>query len=266
MKVVLSGTGGDELFAGYPWRYYRGLQGRATSDAYFDAYYAFWQRLVPDAGPGRLLQRATTYARVRHHDPRDIFQGVFAPHLPRRRLRGGDRQRLALLRDQDLPARPARRRGQAEHGALAWRRASRSSTTTSSTSPCACPRASSCATSSTRRWSTRTRPARSRATGCSRVATARSSCARPCAGSSRPRSCERRKQGFSAPDASWFKGESIDYVDAAPRSPERAHLRVPRARATSARVLDEHTSRPRQPPPAALVAALLRVVVPAFLG
>ncbi len=29
---------------------------------------------------------------------------------------------------------------------------------------------------------------------------------------SRPRSTQREKQGFSAPDASWFRGESIDYV------------------------------------------------------
>ena len=26
---------------------------------------------------------------------------------------------------------------------------------------------------------------------------------------------EREKQGFSAPDASWFKGESIDYIHSA---------------------------------------------------
>jgi asparagine synthase (glutamine-hydrolysing) len=33
---------------------------------------------------------------------------------------------------------------------------------------------------------------------------------------------EREKQGFSAPDASWFKGESIDYI--------RRRLFAPRAR------------------------------------
>ena len=59
--------------------------------------------------------------------------------------------------------------------------------------------------------------------------------------SSRRRFSTRAKQGFSAPDASWFRGESIDYVN---------HLLGARqARVHDfiepnyiARVLDEHTS------------------------
>jgi asparagine synthase (glutamine-hydrolysing) len=47
VKVVLSGAGGDELFAGYPWRYFRGLNGE-TEEEYFRDYYGFWQRLVDD--------------------------------------------------------------------------------------------------------------------------------------------------------------------------------------------------------------------------
>jgi asparagine synthase (glutamine-hydrolysing) len=44
----MAGTGGDELFAGYPWRYARihGAQNRAD---FLDAYYEYWCRLVPDA-------------------------------------------------------------------------------------------------------------------------------------------------------------------------------------------------------------------------
>lgn len=48
VKVVLSGTGGDELFAGYPWRYYR-LANNQNFDDYIDKYYTFWQRLIPNS-------------------------------------------------------------------------------------------------------------------------------------------------------------------------------------------------------------------------
>lgn len=45
VKVCLSGAGGDELFAGYPWRYLMGVNGnnQKTCDA---AYLNFWHRLM----------------------------------------------------------------------------------------------------------------------------------------------------------------------------------------------------------------------------
>jgi asparagine synthase (glutamine-hydrolysing) len=45
---VLAGSGGDELFAGYPWRYYRAVV-NYDFDHYIDKYYRFWDRLVPNS-------------------------------------------------------------------------------------------------------------------------------------------------------------------------------------------------------------------------
>jgi asparagine synthase (glutamine-hydrolysing) len=76
VKVVLSGAGGDELFAGYPWRYYRGLQHAATPAAYLAGYYQYWQRLVPDEDRPQFFN-ARAYRCVREHDPRQAFERVF---------------------------------------------------------------------------------------------------------------------------------------------------------------------------------------------
>ncbi len=45
--MVLGGTGGDEIFGGYPWRYYRAVVAD-DFEHYVDQYYDFWQRLVPN--------------------------------------------------------------------------------------------------------------------------------------------------------------------------------------------------------------------------
>jgi asparagine synthase (glutamine-hydrolysing) len=74
VKVVLSGAGGDELFGGYPWRYFGGAVGRAS---FVDAYYAYWQRLVPDADRPRLL-RADALRATQEHRPEDVFREVIA--------------------------------------------------------------------------------------------------------------------------------------------------------------------------------------------
>jgi asparagine synthase (glutamine-hydrolysing) len=76
-KVVLTGTGGDELFAGYPWRYYRAVV-NDDFDHYIEKYFGFWQRMVPSGTMPRLL--APVWDEARHTSSIDIFRGVFKEH------------------------------------------------------------------------------------------------------------------------------------------------------------------------------------------
>jgi asparagine synthase (glutamine-hydrolysing) len=79
-KVVLSGAGGDELFAGYPWRYYRAAINDDFND-YASKYYLFWQRLLPaEAQPTIFAPLGPAAAAV---DPIAIFRSVFDSHAQR---------------------------------------------------------------------------------------------------------------------------------------------------------------------------------------
>ena len=77
VKVVLSGVGGDELFAGYPWRYFRSGCNQNFND-YVDSYYLYWQRLIDNKEVKKLF--APVWKDVEDVRTKDIFKNILLQH------------------------------------------------------------------------------------------------------------------------------------------------------------------------------------------
>lgn len=236
VKVVLSGAGGDELFGGYPWRYARGI-GSPGRDGYLQRYYTSWQRLVPDASKANILRpsariSAGTDAYEAFSEVFSSYRGPFETHddfvnaslyfelktfLPgllvvedKLSMAHSLETRLPFL-DNDLVdfalSLPAR---------MKYRESPDSPSVDENQ------------------------------IGKRLVYEHQSSDGKPILRAAMRRilpddAVNRAKQGFSAPDASWFRGQSIEYINRLLRDPE-ARIYEFLEPGYVASVLDEHTS------------------------
>lgn len=235
VKVVLSGAGGDELFGGYPWRYQRGINS-GSAGAYYENYYKLWQRLVPDEDK-HLLFNEQTLRQMSGHSTFEVLKGVFRKDVPletnadfvnaslyfelKTFLHG-----LLVVEDKVSMAHSVETRVPFLDNDLvdfACKLAPHYKVDLDQT-------AQSVDENDLRRKQTDIRPGTGK-----RVLRAAMLDVIP------KQVTSRVKQGFSGPDASWFRGQSIDYVNALLRN-RRASIYDYLAYDYVVRKLDEHTA------------------------
>ena len=81
VKVCLAGAGGDELFAGYPWRYRHGLTA-ATVEEFDRKYCDYWHRLLPPQDLFAVVRPRVVAAQPRSAQSFGQVMASAPPHRP----------------------------------------------------------------------------------------------------------------------------------------------------------------------------------------
>jgi asparagine synthase (glutamine-hydrolysing) len=77
VKVALGGAGGDEVFGGYPWRYEL-VSGLDDAKAFDRAYYDYWSRLVPDSEKPAFFADEV-WSQARDRPTFELYRSVLEP-------------------------------------------------------------------------------------------------------------------------------------------------------------------------------------------
>ncbi|MEA3560148.1 MAG: asparagine synthase (glutamine-hydrolyzing), partial [Candidatus Omnitrophota bacterium] len=74
VKVVLAGAGGDEMFGGYPWRYDL-VKDCKTINEFDKVYYRYWTRLVPDKEKKRFFSKQI-WSKIKDLSTFEIYKSI----------------------------------------------------------------------------------------------------------------------------------------------------------------------------------------------
>jgi asparagine synthase (glutamine-hydrolysing) len=100
VRVCLAGGGGDEMFAGYPWRYLP-LLSTASEEEFDRASYRAWQRLIPEEERAAFFTPSVLDGAA-DHSTFDAYRSVYGPGAERT---GGWSPSTALDREMYFEAK-----------------------------------------------------------------------------------------------------------------------------------------------------------------